>query len=263
MRDEYQCLSESNTHSQEVLDTDHPGIRAAEEREPHGWKCTLQYLQSVVFKHMEDCLNRGRPHSLLFRGEGEEFSVMETSLHRWARKNPTSANRPFLGEDVRLRVKGLGVLQTAVLFMAAARGPDSLVHPGDVLERDAFAIFSQMLRGESTEQILEQFMKRPPLLASNPAVRRMLAQLQHQGGPTNLLDWTRDVLVALWFACQEPDRSQCCQCCRCRPHGRVWIKALPRPVWHGMMDAESRDVLSPKTQSGAGIPPNPHNQVVF
>ncbi len=43
----------------------------------------------------------------------------------------------------------------------------------------------------------------PPQLDVNSSDMNLLAQLQHQGAATGLIDFTCDPLVALWFACHE------------------------------------------------------------
>ena len=43
----------------------------------------------------------------------------------------------------------------------------------------------------------------PPGVSTDPSNLELLAQLQHQGAATGLIDFTRQPLVALWFACQE------------------------------------------------------------
>ena len=50
----------------------------------------------------------------------------------------------------------------------------------------------------------------PPGLSENSTDLEFLAQLQHQGAATGLIDFTRQPLVALWFACtatREEDRK--------------------------------------------------------
>ena len=43
----------------------------------------------------------------------------------------------------------------------------------------------------------------PPDVSTDPSNLELLAQLQHQGAATGLIDFTRQPLVALWFACHE------------------------------------------------------------
>ena len=56
----------------------------------------------------------------------------------------------------------------------------------------------------------------PPGFSETPDGLELLAQLQHQGAATGLIDFTRQPLVALWFACNEADEE----------NGAVYI--LPR-----------------------------------
>ena len=47
----------------------------------------------------------------------------------------------------------------------------------------------------------------PPGLRENSADLEFLAQLQHQGAATGLIDFTRQPLVALWFACNATRKA--------------------------------------------------------
>ncbi len=69
----------------------------------------------------------------------------------------------------------------------------------------------------------------------------MLGRLQHQGGPISLLDWTYDLMVALYFACREKD---------CK-NGRVWFKLIPHPRQTGLERMASENVLSVLSSTAA------------
>ena len=75
----------------------------------------------------------------------------------------------------------------------------------------------------------------PPGFNETPDGLELLAQLQHQGAATGLIDFTRQPLVALWFACNEADEE----------NGAVYI--LPRAATEEIRkreDFEGRKIRS-------------------
>jgi len=191
--------SDSSTlesHAPEVLDNDHPGVKVAANGDPNDWFFTLRRLQDTVIEIAERRWNEGESpaRELIFRGEDREFHVMRTSMDLWADAN---AEHPLVGEDnQKQRNEWYITYQKTFLNLAFDSGISIPIQASDIKQN---AIMSDN-----------------PVL-STPRLRRMMIRLQHQGIPTNFLDWTRDLHVALYFACRK---SSAC-------NGRVWFM----PLW--------------------------------
>lgn len=189
-------ISTPESHTPEVLDNHHPGVKAAANGHPDDWFLTLRHLQDTVMEIAESSWIEDEPHptELVFRGEAREFSVMRTSMDLWADPN---AEHPLAGWDnQKQRNRWYITYQNTFLNLAFDSGISIPVQTSDIKQN---AIMSDN-----------------PVL-STPRLRRMMIRLQHQGIPTNFLDWTRDLHVAVYFACRES--SDC--------NGRVWFM----PLW--------------------------------
>ena len=166
--------------------------------DPNGWHITLHHLQNLILAMAtnSESSNDPRATGLMFRGEKKLYPIMRTSLDRWL--DDSLSNSKCAPWDADNRSVLLQYFQTEILNHVVSRGVDPLILPVDLT----------MYIGFDVHYLISLFQ--------NPAVRHMLCQLQHQGVPTNLLDWTHDMHVALHFACQETE----CQ------DGRVWFMSL-------------------------------------
>lgn len=183
------------SHTPEVLDSDHPGVKATANGNPEDWFLTLQHLQDTVIEIAESPWIEDEPHptELVFRGEDREFPTMRTSMDLWADPN---AEHPLEGRDNQnQRNEWYIAYQKTILDLAFNSGISIPIQASDIKQT---AIISDN-----------------PVL-SNPRLRRMMIRLQHQEIPTNFQDWTRDLYVALYFACRK---SSAC-------NGRVWFMPL-------------------------------------
>ena len=201
-------------HSPEVVDDDHDGVRAAADGDPNGWHVTLHHLQNLILAMATDSKSSNDPRAtgLMFRGEKKLYPIMRTSLDRWLDSSSSSKRVPW---DADNRSILLQYYQTEFLNHVVSRGVEPLIVPTDLT----------MYMGFGIHYLISLFQ--------NPAVRHMLCQLQHQGVPTNLLDWTHDMYVALHFACEETD----CQ------DGRVWFMSLAPDQQNRLMSMQSRHRL--------------------
>ena len=184
------------SHDPEVLDNDHPGVQAAANDDPNGWPLTLRHLQDTVMEITEHTWNEDKPHPnvLVFRGEDQEFAVMRTSMDLWI---DPDAEHPLGGWDNQNHRNDWYIaLQKTLLALAFDSGISIPIQTSDIKHND--------ISGNN-------------IVLSTPRLRRMMIRLQHQGVPTNFQDWTRDLHVALYFACRG---SSAC-------NGRVWFM----PLW--------------------------------
>lgn len=224
-------------HAPEVLDNDHLGVQAASNGDPDGWLLTLRHLQDTVMEIVESPWIEDEPHptGLVFRGEDREFPVMRTSIDRWADPN---AEHPLEGRDNQnLRNEWYIDLQKTFLALAFDSGISIPIQASDIKQN---AIVPDNL------------------VLSTPRLRRMMIRLQHQGVPTNFLDWTRDLHVALYFACRE---SSAC-------NGRIWFMPLWGSLrsgvplrtdyksWHYLLFEQDQTYPRMQVQSGVSLWPH-------
>ena len=151
--------STPESHVPEVLDNDHPGVQAVTAGDPDGWLLTLQHLQDTVMEIAESPWNEGEPQptELVFRGEDREFSVMRTSMDRWADPN---AEHPLEGWDNQnQRNEWYITYQKTLLALAFDSGISIPIHALDIKQN--------------------AIVPNNPLL-SNSRLRRMMIRLQHQ-----------------------------------------------------------------------------------
>ena len=184
------------SHASQVMDNDHPGVRAAAAGTPDGWLLTLRHLQDTVMEIAERSWieDESQPTELVFRGEDRDFPVMRTSMDRWV---VSDDQHPLEGSNNQdQRNQWYIILQKTLLDLAFDSGISTPIQMSDIKQN---AILSNNI------------------VLSTPRLRRMMIRLQHQGVPTNFLDWTRDLHVALYFACRESSTGD----------GRVWFM----PLW--------------------------------
>ncbi len=81
-------------------------------------------------------------------------------------------------------------------------------------EEDETSVFKSYYRGQSnaewllTPKIARQNSTLEPSISTDEDIFTILAQKQHYGENTRLLDFTRDVKVALYFACSEKNNIE-------------------------------------------------------
>ncbi len=188
--------STPESHAPEVLDNDHPGVLEARAGDPEGWFLTLRHLQDTVVGIAGSPWSEveSHPTEMVFRGEDQDFPFMRTSMDLWV---DPDAQDPLEGSDNQdRRNKWYIILQKTLLALAFDSGISIPIQTSDIKHNNISA---------------------DNLVLSIPRLRRMMIRLQHQGVPSNFLDWTRDLHVALYFACRE---SSTCD-------GRVWFM----PLW--------------------------------
>ena len=176
-------------HSSAVLDNDHPGVEAAKSNDPKGWKITLQH---VLERSLDGTTSGLRPAPLGWacRGENQEYPTMRSSLHRWTHcRTVVTPPRPMNTEELE------GWQSEILSFLARNWNASDLAEDRIrmVLRNNPFII---------------------ELMPKDSEIRRFVFQIQHHGGPTIWLDWTRDVRVALYFACRGGNPTR---------NGRVWL----------------------------------------
>lgn len=181
------------SHASKVLDNDHPGVKAAANSDPDGWLLTLRHLQDTVVELIPQDIGilqndfKGR---LVYRGECEQFPALQTSLARWVDKHRESHPQSELGPPhwhSEQYLRELRDLQVNMLQEARRMG---------LLELPS--------------SYLDSSLPISSLLADRPDVLKMFCGIQHRGGPTNLLDWTYNMYVALYFACRTVDAKAGC-----------------------------------------------------
>ncbi len=180
-------------HASEVLDDNHPGVMAVADGDPEGWKITLQHVLATSSDFANSGCGVAKVGEWAYRGESKEFPTMRTSLERWAHpRTVVTPPRPLEAQD-------LVVWQTGIMAVLFGRG------------------FGPVVEESRLRQELFNMWPEHHALTVDPDIRQMMFQLQHYGGPTLWLDWTWDVLVALYFACRD---DQDCD------HGRVWFRKV-------------------------------------
>ena len=191
-------------HSPKVLDNSHEGVRQAAQRDPDGWRITLQHIQEVSLEFAFASFSADkRGEGVAYRGEPCQYHYMQSSLMRRLLSTTVTPHRQLTLHDfsstILLRTK-----QAQILEMAVKRGFAS--------PKDSPELWTN------------------GLLPEDPVLRLLLYRLQHHGGPTFLLDWTRDMYKALYFACNKsPDND-----------GRLWFMEIENPPGETSMWVSSR-----------------------
>lgn len=140
---------------------------------------------------------------LLFRGVGDYRYRLEPSLSRYMK--PAKPKGKFTGpENAKARIEW----------------------------KDRFK--------ETERNLLSEFRRlAEPVLQEKPTNSwEWLAVAQHHGIPTRLLDWSTNLLVALWFAVAKSGRND-------QVDGGLWVYAPKGPIAPSIEKQKESDWLSP------------------
>ena len=140
-----------------------------------------QRVQDEVFKVLDDLQEKAVSGNYIYRGEPECYGYVRSSLY------------------LQCEERGFA--------------PDDPENPGNWfrqiwdLQKDIVVQARRFLPGQqSLEQYERQFwtdVGHSLSLVTDTPHYETLCQIQHYGGPTNLIDFTTDLMVALFFACHK------------------------------------------------------------
>lgn len=194
-------------HALDVLDNDHPDVQAATDGNPEGQQHTLygpwdllRDLQHKAFNWREASFlanYRGGSVRCLFRGE-----------------------RDFVcGREVKTRLRRLIEDQISP-YTHTAEGWTDLLSKSQHRKVSAVARHLPEMVNQLHESGHDELYRKDhpleedkcfwDLVKEHMSLRRLLCQMQHYGSPTNLLDCTLDLHVALFFACQGNSSKDGC-----------------------------------------------------
>ena len=151
------------------------------------WKLTTeernQYADISSSKTIDDVINeiksRATDGDYIYRGESKKYPKMSSTLYR-EYFDDTDVNIDFEGFDVRN-------VQREMLRVAKK-------HIGEPPQ----GLFENLVVGQSKRRFIKNPEQRSII---DSAELEILTELQHYGGITNLIDFTTDYLVAIFFAC--------------------------------------------------------------
>ena len=121
----------------------------------------------------------------IYRGEPKRYPKVSSSLYREY-------------AEIDIGTFDLREAQREMLKFARKHIGESPVGPledfGDIVDRKDYWRNRRNLPGETPESIISEAI-------AETAEREILTELQHYGGKTNLIDFTTDYFIALYFAC--------------------------------------------------------------
>jgi len=135
---------------------------------------------------------------LIFRGENKDYGLITSKLYRYFSDVHAQATRQKVGETIRwepikqaLKAQLGGLLENL--------NYDDLMKN---LKRNVYAQMSQRAKDLMVDKVQKEFILNDVQQYVNYEKEiDILTQLQHYGGSTNLIDFSHDFLVALFFAC--------------------------------------------------------------
>jgi len=184
-----------------------------------------------LLKQIQNQIARARGQ-LIFRGENKNYGKITSKLYRYFNSIMVQAKR----QKDRTAIDFQPVRRA---LEAQLRGLGENVNYNDLMKNLTENVYAQLSQKEDEWPLVERIQKEFILNDVREYIHfekevDILTQLQHYGGSTNLIDFSHDVAVALFFACDGERRE----------NGRLIL-----------LDAKDPDIQPPKK--------NQNNRVVF
>ena len=165
------------------------------------WKLTSlekkQYVDISSSKTIDDIIDEIKSKSTdgeyIYRGEGKKYKQVSSSLYR-----------EFA--EINIEEFNLTDAEKEMLEIAENHIGESPVGPledfFDVARRIGYV---EKFKGETID---EQVINIIGETIAETSELQLLTEVQHYGGKTNLIDFTTDYLIAIYFACSGPDSEK-------------------------------------------------------
>jgi len=185
---------------------------------------TLKSLLRQIRDQIEDAKAAGR--RLVFRGENKDHGIITSKLYRYFMTITIQAER----EKTKLEFDLGPVIKELERQLKKLGEPEEKINYGDLKGNLTERIYAQLSQGLEEDLLVEEMQESFILhdvreYIDFEKVIDTLTELQHYGGATNLIDFSRDFAVALFFACDG----------RLGEDGRLFL-----------LDADAEGVISPK-----------------
>ena len=162
--------------------------------------------QSEVIKLLGEIEAAIGDRECIFRGEPTRFERVTSKLYRklgqyvlteQVAKELSPRMAKHFGRDNR----GLPTLDSIAPFVQNNSSNSNTQHPIFEWARKNTSLLLQELQGNDADKARER-------AGSTKSSIEILAEIQHYGGDTNLIDFSESHLVALFFACSNEDHSK-------------------------------------------------------